>query len=299
MDLEAHVNSTTLPQPLDFVWLEVTAFCNEECGHCYADSGPSGTHGTMTPDNWRSVIDQIADLGAEHVQFIGGEPTLYPHLGSLIGHARDRALSVEVFSNMTHITPELWEVLKDRDVSLATSYYSDQADDHDAVTKTRGSHKKTRANVARAVELGIPIRGGVVTARPGQRAAQALNDLLSLGVREVGGDKMRAFGRASRGAAPKVADLCGHCAHEKCAILPSGDVVPCVLGRFMPVGNVLETPFADIWAGDRLAAALAEIERECDTAQSCTPPQFLPVCGPCSPCVPSVQHCDPPGASIA
>ncbi|MFD4400010.1 SPASM domain-containing protein [Kitasatospora sp. NPDC058397] len=95
------------------------------------------------------------------------------------------------------------------------------------------------------------------------------------------------------------ADLCGHCAHEKCAILPSGDVAPCVLGRFMPVGNVLQQPLADIWSGERLAAALSEIKRECDVAQSCTPPQFLPMCGPCSPCVPSVRHCDPPGSPIA
>ncbi|MFD4537559.1 radical SAM protein [Kitasatospora sp. NPDC058397] len=293
------MSTKTLPSRLEFVWLEVTGFCNESCSHCYADSGPQGDHGIMTELDWRSVIDQIADMGGAHVQFIGGEPTLYPGLADLIGHARDRELSVEVFSNMTHITPELWETFASRNVSLATSYYSDQGDDHDAVTKTRGSHRKTRSNVERAVSLGIPIRGGVIAVNPGQRTVQAATDLLSLGLTEVGGDRTRAFGRASRGVQPKVSDLCGHCAHEKCAVLPSGDVVPCVLGRFMPVGNVLEMSLADIWSGERLAAALAEIERKCDKAQACPPPQFLPMCGPCQPCVPTLGHCDPPGASIA
>ncbi|MGW2542909.1 radical SAM protein [Kitasatospora sp. NPDC001574] len=296
---EPEVTAPRSPAPLDFAWLEVTGFCNEECDHCYADSGPQGTHGKMTADNWRSVLDQLAAMGTKNVQFIGGEPTLYPHLGDLIIYARGRGLAVEVFSNMTYITPALWDVFKSAGTSLATSYYSDQADQHDAVTQHRGSHRKTRANVARAIELGIPIRGGVVTTRPGQRAAEALHDLISLGVEEVGGDRVRAFGRASRGAAPKVADLCGHCAHEKCAILPDGTVSPCVLGRFISVGNVLETSLAEIWASDRLAEVLAEIERECDQAQACPPPQFLPMCGPCSPCVPSVGVCDPPGTETA
>ncbi|MFD4399853.1 hypothetical protein [Kitasatospora sp. NPDC058397] len=35
----------------------MTAFCNERCDHCYADSGPDGTHGRMTELDWRSTID--------------------------------------------------------------------------------------------------------------------------------------------------------------------------------------------------------------------------------------------------
>lgn len=33
------------------------------------------------------------------VQFIGGEPTLYPGLTTLVGHALDRGMAVEVFTN--------------------------------------------------------------------------------------------------------------------------------------------------------------------------------------------------------
>ena len=60
---------------LNFVWLEITGKCQLECLHCYAESGPGGTHGAMTAANWRRVIDECADLGVEMVQFIGGEPT--------------------------------------------------------------------------------------------------------------------------------------------------------------------------------------------------------------------------------
>jgi radical SAM protein with 4Fe4S-binding SPASM domain len=283
-----------------FAWLEVTGLCNEFCDHCYADSSPRGTHGTMTVAAWTNVIDQLSEMGTLDVQFIGGEPTLYPDLPELIRHARGAGLSVEVFSNMSHVRDELWETFTECGVRLATSYYSDDAADHDAVTKLRGSHKRTRQNVQKALSLGIPLRAGVVAVREGQRVQEAASDLSGLGVGTVGGDRTRAFGRAGRGAAPAIGDLCGHCAHEKCAIGPTGDVWPCVLGRFLTVGNVLESRLSEIWGGQRMAAVVADITAvHGQGAQTCTPPQFLPMCGPCGPCVPSVGHCDPKEAGGA
>ncbi|MYR97521.1 MULTISPECIES: radical SAM protein [unclassified Streptomyces] len=240
---------TTL-SALRFAWLEVTGLCQETCSHCYADSGPKGTHGTMAVADWLRVIDQLADMGTVDVQFIGGEPTLY--------------------------------------------YYSDTATEHDQVTGLRGSHRKTRANVRKALELGIPVRGGVVAVRSGQRVEEAARDLVALGVPQVGGDRTRAFGRAGQGSAPRINDLCGHCAHEKCAIGPTGDMWPCVLGRFLTMGNVKTTSVAEVWNGAQATRVTAGIAAVHGTGvQSCTPPQFLPMCGPCGPCVPSVGHCDP------
>lgn len=280
--------------PLRFAWLEVTGRCNESCGHCYADSGPQGTHGTMTVPDWERTIRQLAELGARDVQFIGGEPTLYPYIGRLITYAHERGLAVEMFSNLVAVRDELWGTIRDCGVKLATSYYSDRAADHDRVTRLPGSHRRTRANIEKALRLGVPVRGGVVAVRPEQRVHQAAADLTDLGVGTVGGDRTRAFGRGSNGAAPTVADLCGHCAHEKVAIGPDGGVWPCVLGRFLVAGNVRRTALADIWTGPRMAEIGREIrDAHGDGVESCTPPQFLPMCGPCGPCVPSVGHCDP------
>ncbi|WP_370748229.1 SPASM domain-containing protein [Streptomyces sp. MnatMP-M17] len=59
---------------------------------------------------------------------------------------------------------------------------------------------------------------------------------------------------------PTVADLCGQCAQGKLAIGPDGDVWPCVIGRFISLGNVLVSPLKDIWAGPATRRARAEIE---------------------------------------
>jgi len=81
---------------ISFVWLEITGKCQLVCEHCYASSGPAGTHGAMAADDWRRVIHEAADLGARMVQFIGGEPTLHPALPQLIDHALDAGVEVEV-----------------------------------------------------------------------------------------------------------------------------------------------------------------------------------------------------------
>lgn len=58
--------------------MEITGRCQLGCVHCYAGSGPSGTHGEMTTAEWLRVIEQAAELRTRHVQFIGDEPTLHP-----------------------------------------------------------------------------------------------------------------------------------------------------------------------------------------------------------------------------
>ena len=156
--------------PVEFIEFEITGKCQLACTHCYADSGSAGTHGTMTVGDWERLIDDAAAMGVRTVQFIGGEPTLYPELPRLVRHAVAAGLGVEVFSNLVRVTPAQWAVFALPGVSLATSYYGDTAAGHEAVTRRRGSHARTRANIAEAVHRGIPVRAGIIGA-PGSREA--------------------------------------------------------------------------------------------------------------------------------
>jgi MoaA/NifB/PqqE/SkfB family radical SAM enzyme len=139
---------------LSFLWLEITGRCQLSCTHCYAESGPQGTDGTMADGDWFRVIDQAAELSLRMVQFIGGEPTLHPSFVALVRHALSRSLAVEVFSNLTHVSPAMWDVISHPGVSLATSYYSDSAGQHEAITRGRGSHARTR-NAAAATPAPV------------------------------------------------------------------------------------------------------------------------------------------------
>lgn len=154
---------------LSFVWLEITGKCQLSCRHCYADSGPRGTHGVMTRGDWKRAIDEAADLGVDMVQFIGGEPTLHPELPALVDHALAAGLQVEVFSNLVHVSARLWDTFDRPGVRLACSYYSDDDAEHARITGRRGSHARTTANIAEALRRSIPLRVGVIDVLDGQR----------------------------------------------------------------------------------------------------------------------------------
>lgn len=284
---------------LRMLWLEITGKCQLTCVHCYADSGPDGSHGVMERNDWLEVIGQAADLGVGLVQFIGGEPTLHPDLPTMIRTAALGGLRVEVFSNLVHVRAELWECFAEHDVTVATSWYSDSPAEHAAVTGSR-SHARTRAGIGRAVDLGLELRVGVIGVLDGQRIAQARADLLALGVpaSNIGYDGLRQVGRGIRepGCGDTATQLCGQCADGVAAIAPFGDVWPCVFARWMPLGNVRTHPLAEI-LGDPLHRARRTLFPREKRIVGCRP-TCSPGCSPTSACSPRCYPgCHPHPAS--
>jgi MoaA/NifB/PqqE/SkfB family radical SAM enzyme len=297
---------------LNFVWLEITGKCQLECIHCYADSGPQGSHGVMDTTDWLRVIDECSGLGVEMVQFIGGEPTLHPDLPRLVEHALGQGLEVEIFSNLVHVSDRMWDTFNRPGVRLACSWYSDDPKQHLLITK-RNTHARTKANIAEALRREIPLRAGIIGMLDDQNVQAATAELEALGVVEVGVDHLRQVGRGVRDRDATVAELCGNCGDGVLAIGPDGAIWPCVFTRWMPVGNVQDSSIAEVLAGQALAQRTAELQdafgaqpsgcnpncnptcapHRCEPtcAPSCTPascnPTCSPKCGPsCSPCAP-------------
>jgi MoaA/NifB/PqqE/SkfB family radical SAM enzyme len=245
---------------VDLLALELTQVCNLTCRHCYTDSGPRAGHGQMSTGEWMSVIGQATGLGVPAIQFIGGEPTMRPAFPALCAVALDAGMQVEVFTNLTHVSGALWDLYARPGVRLAVSYYSDRAAEHDAVTQVTGSHARTRANIAKAAGLGIPVRAATIAVLPGQRAGQAQADLVGLGVPRTRIDRVRGVGRGQLHAGvPSPAELCGKCGDRHAAITSGGDVTPCVIGRWLAAGNVKDQPLAEILTSDAWRAVLAQI----------------------------------------
>jgi MoaA/NifB/PqqE/SkfB family radical SAM enzyme len=265
--------------------LEITGKCQLTCTHCLSESGPQASHGEMTPENWRQVIIDAAGLGIPKVQLIGGEPTVHPHWQDFADLALSLGLAVEIYSNLFHMREEWWEVFTRDGVTLGTSYYSDDPAEHDKITGRTGSYTRTRSHIREAVNRGATLRAGIVDILPGQRVAEARAELISIGVKHIGTDRVRAVGRASLpGQTPPLAEMCGRCTRGRAAVLPNGDLAGCVLSRNFPAGNVRERRLADLLGDPRWTALSASIP--------------LPVRGACGPddsdaCDPSNSACEP------
>jgi MoaA/NifB/PqqE/SkfB family radical SAM enzyme len=187
-----------------FLELEITQFCQLGCVHCYSDSGPHSGRGAMTVADWERLIDQAAALGVETVQFIGGEPTLDPDLPHLVRYALGAGLKVDVYTNLAHIAPEVWELFSLPGVSIGFSWYSAGPSKHGEITRSRASHARSKANIREAVRRGIPLRAGIVEVVENQGIDEAMAELRDLGVTDMQADRARAIGRAAHGKTPDV-----------------------------------------------------------------------------------------------
>jgi MoaA/NifB/PqqE/SkfB family radical SAM enzyme len=314
---------------LDFLWLEITGKCNLTCGHCYADSGPLGDlHGDMSFEDWVRVLDEAADLGCRQVQFIGGEPALHPRLADLVGHARQAGFAfIEVFTNATRLNPTLVGCFREHRVRVATSFYSDEPDVHDRITRGPGSWHRTVAGIRQVLEAGLPLRVGVIEVGENDgHGPRATSFLQSLGVTDVGFDRLRRVGRGQTiplgEPAEHLEELCGQCWKGKLCVVPSGEVFPCVFARATPLGDARDG-LAAVLATARLRAfreAVRALERRrleageaghsphascaptsCNPGQWCNPYQCTPQSGPCQPacnpvsCQPGTGPCYPAG----
>ncbi|MEU7399751.1 radical SAM protein [Streptomyces sp. NPDC044948] len=270
-----------------FLELEITGKCQLTCPSlCYAKAGPTEGHGSMTADDWKDLISEAATIGVEKVQFIGGEPTMHPDFQALVHRALGVGLEVQVYSNLYRVRLEHWALFAHPRVSLATSYYSDVAEEHERVTGREGSHAATRANIVQAVKRGIPLQVGIVEVFDGQRTTEARDELLTLGVRTVNVDRVRSVGRGEVHV-PSTSDLCGRCADGRAAVMTDGTVTPCVLGRFLKTGNAKTDGLATVFGGQQWADTAASIPRRSAPTGACTPadsndcdPARTPACDP-------------------
>lgn len=212
--------------------------------------------------DWHRLLEEAAELRLDRVQLIGGEPTLHPAFPGLVQNALRMDLKVEVYSNLARsFSPALWAMFERPGVQLATSYYSDDAGEHDRITGRLGSHGWTLANVCEAMRRHIPLRVGVIAIQRGQRARAAVEQLRALGVTQIDYDELRQLGRGVRDRQPQQVDqLCGSCGDRRLAVSSNGEVWPCPMSRWITLGNVGRTTLASIYRASTAARRQLQAE---------------------------------------
>ena len=290
------------------IWVEVTNGCNLNCSHCYSDSYP-GSHkrDKLTHSDYLRIVDEAAELGMSTIQFIGGEPLLYKRLPELIERAQSGGFeSIEIFSNLTADRPDVFGVVDPLRTSFATSVYSGDAAIHDLVVKRAGSFSQTISNVRNLVRLGIEVRAGFIEMELNRgHYQQTVEFLREIGVTSVGFDQVREFGRGGEEKEPCMSQLCGACAGSTLCVTYEGQVLPCIMSRSWPVGNIFTESLRTIMGQDATAQVRAQIADAgrakvgmadwCPPNDQCFPSGCPPYqgCDPCGPNCPPNRNCRP------
>ena len=253
------------------VLLELTYRCNVRCVHCYL----AGQEREMALDELARVLDALAAAGCLILTLSGGEVLLRRDFFDIARAAKDRGFALRIFTNATLVTPRVAERIAALDpLVVESSLLGGDAATHDAVTLIPGSFAKTLRGVRLMIEHGVRVKLKTTLMSVNAHQAEAMERLADdLGVEhqvsyvmmprrdgdrvpvrlQIGDAALRAYlDRRQRDLAepivPTAVDDDGLCSAGRaaCSISPSGDLYPCVL---LPLraGNVLETPFAELW----------------------------------------------------
>lgn len=83
--------------------IEVTRRCDQQCGYCFNDSGPSARYPEMTVDRWVTFIRHMSLRGLRSLHITGGEPFVSSATVPLLREAQALGISTSVLSNGLHI----------------------------------------------------------------------------------------------------------------------------------------------------------------------------------------------------
>lgn len=98
--------SPSVPAP---VTLEIypTLRCNLDCKFCDTTDRHRPPQDELPPEEWISIIDEAADMGAQQIFVLGGgEPFIYPRLLDLLETAKRRGLWGMLTTNGTFLSAE-------------------------------------------------------------------------------------------------------------------------------------------------------------------------------------------------
>lgn len=80
--------------------LHITDKCNYRCKFCFSSGKNCSGPGTINTDQWKEIIkDLIGNRGIEKINFVGGEPLLYPDLEELLINSKRLGAVTSVVTN--------------------------------------------------------------------------------------------------------------------------------------------------------------------------------------------------------
>jgi radical SAM protein with 4Fe4S-binding SPASM domain len=259
--------------------LDLTYRCNEQCVHCYLDHDD---HGEMTTVEIKHLLKEMADAGVFFLTFSGGEIFLRKDLFEILEYARELTFCIKLKTNAVLIREVQAARLRDLAVeSIQVSIYSHRAEVHDAITKVRGSLRRSVNAIRFLKSQGLKVVIANVLMTANMEDYQGVRELaLELGAEytldptvtpmmdgdrsvldlNTGESTLRTLfrdetyiGNVEEFCAPPTAvtedsmdSLPCSAGHSACYVSPYGEFYPCVAFP-LSCGNVRKQRFIDIW----------------------------------------------------
>lgn len=297
-----YIFSVPREKKLNFVWLELTQLCGNRCIHCYEGECHKEAKNPLTHNDWKQVISDIAKLGCNHIQFIGGEPTLYKNLPDLLDYSTKLGIKEKtLFTNLYDISDSLIQSMRKNNVEVHFSIYGSTAIIHDAITQVKGSFNRLIQNIIRIKQSGISCKAHIVVMRENEEDRDNMYSFLNnLGITKIKSDEIRkVYGGCqdkhlltnSRQLRNSPNFSCSKakfdatqyrntCWYGKCVVSTDGTVYPCEFDHITKYGNVRDNSLLSIIEGETIDKYWYLDYSKVETCKDC---EFRFACKDCRP----------------
>lgn len=290
------------------VYLELTTACDNHCAGCgnvFTDRNAPAPANFLSLESLRVILTQIQPV-TQRIILTGGEPTLHPDFPTILKLLSERGVSFSLFTNGRWRTPDAIIRLLYRTTGfegMLISLHGPDASTHECFTRTPNSFAEAAANIRRTADAGLSFntccvitrwnydqvrqtyenamrlgankvvfnryvgRDGDVCAPTDAQLKHALKDIEAL---RLSGEKVKLTVTTPQCFHPNSAFGCG-AGRSFLTVDPWGNVRPCNHAALV-MGNLLETPLAEIWASDRWndwRGLTPEKCRDCATLDFC------------------------------
>jgi MoaA/NifB/PqqE/SkfB family radical SAM enzyme len=138
------------PQIISFT---VTNACNLGCKMCgqwseegYIKNKTSDVGSQLKLNDWKKLVDEIAEQKIRFVLIRGGEPFLYPGIMELLGYINSKGIFLSIDTNGTAIEKYASDLIRMGNMHITFSV-DGPAEIHDDVRGVKGSFAKTKESI--------------------------------------------------------------------------------------------------------------------------------------------------------
>jgi radical SAM protein with 4Fe4S-binding SPASM domain len=135
--------------------IEFSLRCNFNCPYCYVPK-PDYFRDELTLEEIQDVIVQAQRLGAHKIIILGGEPTIYANLNTIIAFIRDRGLEIELFTNGTGVDEGLASFLYANKVRVVLKMNTFDPELQDRLSGKKGAYDIIHAALGTLKNAGYP-----------------------------------------------------------------------------------------------------------------------------------------------
>lgn len=140
----------------DEIKIEITHKCPLACIHCSSNAYNDNPL-EIQFEKCKEIIVQSKSIGVKEVAFSGGEPLVWKYIDQVISLTHSSGIKASVYTSGNGLNfDDRFKQLKKVGLYKAVfSLYSYKADNHEKITRIRGSFDKTINSIKESIKVGI------------------------------------------------------------------------------------------------------------------------------------------------